>query len=138
MDGWLLVLVPLGTAFLGAGLTAILTRRGTKESNATTAFDVAAKSLLSTNEALRGDITQLKADMSALRAENVVILTDNRRIIEENYTLRDRVSALEDELAEVKEGNAVLADSLGKLIEAWPTTLPMPQLDPNWQRFRRH
>lgn len=138
MEGWLLVIVPLGAAFLGAGLTAVLTRRTGRESNATTAFDVAAKSLLATNEALRGDIALIKTDLSTVRSENVAILTENRRMLDENYGLRERITTLEGEVVELREGNAVLADSLGKLIEAWPPSIQMPTLDPNWMRFRRH
>ncbi len=138
MSGWLLVLVPLGAAFLGAGLTAVLTRRTGRESNATTAFDVAAKSLLATNEALRGDMAILKTEMAACRSENMTILQDNKRQMEDNYALRERVSTLEGEVLELREGNAVLADTVGKLIEAWPPAVQMPTLDPNWQRFRRH
>jgi chromosome segregation ATPase len=130
MDGWLVVLIPLGTAFLGAGLAAILTRRTGKESNTTTAFDVAAKSLLATNEGLRQDIVQLRADVNTLKQERAAMQT-------ENQNLRTRVTHLEDELEKVREGNRLLADSVGKLIEAWPAGTAMPALDPNWQRFKR-
>jgi predicted nuclease with TOPRIM domain len=138
MEGWLLVVVPLLTTFLGGGAVALFTRRSAKESNATTAFDVAAKSLLATNEALRGDMALMKTDLTAIRSENVAILTENRRMLDENYGLRERITTLEGEVVELREGNAVLADSLGKLIEAWPPSVQMPVLDPNWMRFKRH
>lgn len=131
MDGWALVVIPLLTALLSGSVVAFFTRRSSKEANATTAFDVVAKSLLATNEALRDDVKQLKADIVELRAAKSTAELDN-------HNLRTRVATLEDELEEVKEGNRSLADSLGKLIEAWPPTHPMPPLDPKWQQFRSH
>lgn len=121
MEGWVALLVPVLAALGGGAVGAVLTRKSSKETNVTNAFNVVVTQLLSVNDSLRKDVEQLKREMSEVQGKY--------------NTSESQVRALRDELEGVRDANRMLAEQLGLLVTAWPTGTLMPPISDEWRKY---
>jgi uncharacterized protein YlxW (UPF0749 family) len=121
VENWWALALPVLTALVGGGVGAVLTRKSSRETNVTNAFNVVVTQLLSVNDSLRKDVEQLKREVGDLTNKY--------------NTSESEVRNLTDRVDELTEANRTLARQLSLLVASWPAGTAMPPISDDWRTY---